>query len=147
MVAASIHGCLMKILQWCMRAGSGRSCLDSVCMYIYIYIYILSRSRDGMLCRLIYLLQLIHLCKFMQWWWIYSDLIQLFCISIFLVFESFGSSRFSTHMCTEVCQPFERFIIKLARWNIVCSLLTLFSIRLYREIPFFFFNYCYFRSL
>ena len=38
-------------------------------------------------------------------------------------------------MRTEVCRPFERFIINLAQWNIVYSLLTLFPIRLYREIP------------
>ena len=50
---------------------------------------------------------------------------------------------FSTHrcMCTEVCRPFKRFITKLAQWNIVCSVLRLFSVCLYREVPLFKRNY------
>ena len=38
-------------------------------------------------------------------------------------------------MRTGVCGRFESFIIELAQQNIVCSLLTLFSIHLHRKIP------------
>ena len=64
--------------------------------------------------------------------------------------EKKNLDRFSTYrlMDTGVCLLFERLLIKLARWNFACSLLTVLPIRLYGErLPFFVSQiYCFFRS-